>query len=422
MRIIKTKNEIDKVLTRSQLDKENVNAAVRTIIDEVRTRGDAAVMEYNRRFDRYDGPLTVSEEEIREAYRKVSEKTLSALKRARDNILSYHTRQLREDNVATAEGKTTGYVIRPVERAGIYVPGGKAAYPSSVLMCACPAIVAGVDEIVMTTPAPVGVLNPLTIVAARECSVKRIFKAGGAQAVAALAFGTESIPRVDVIGGPGNIYVAMAKRQVYGNVGIDMIAGPSEILIIADETAEPAYLAADMLSQAEHDELSMSMLITANEAIARETLVCVEKQLGALPKKEIAAKALAANGAIVLVGNLNEAIELANRVAPEHLELCVRDPEALLGQVRNAGAVFMGNYSPEPLGDYFAGPNHVLPTSGTARFFSALGVDNYIKKVSVVRYDEASLKAAAEDIITLAECEGLDAHANSIRVRLSEDI
>lgn len=418
MKIVREQAEIEKLLRRSQLDKDTVNQTVKSIIADVRAHGDSALSAYTEKFDRYAGTLTVTAEEKQAAYAQVPKATLAALRRARDNIITYHKRQLRPDNVQTENGRTTGYVIRAVDRAGIYVPGGKAAYPSSVLMCACPAMVAGVNEIVMVTPAPGGTLNPLTVVAACECGIERIFKIGGAQAVAALAYGTETIPRVDVISGPGNIYVAVAKREVYGDVGIDMIAGPSEILILADTTANPEFLAADILSQAEHDELSMSMLITNDAELAKKTQLCVTQQLEKLPKRDIAAKALENHGAVVLVSDMREAVALANRVAPEHLELCVADPDALLPAIRNAGAVFMGHYTPEPIGDYYAGPNHVLPTSGTARFFSALGVDQYTKRMSVVRYTETALMADAQDIITLAETEGLNAHANAIKVRI----
>lgn len=420
-----TGSDAEKILRRSQLDMENVNAAVREIIAAVRAKGDEALFAYTEKFDRNrlsPGTVLVTEDEMRAAYDSVPAGTLEALRHARDNILAYHKRQVRADNVRTDGGRTTGYLIRPVERAGIYVPGGKAAYPSSVLMCACPALAAGVGEIVMTTPAPDGRLNPLTVVAAAECGIRRIFKVGGAQAVAALAFGTESVPRADVIAGPGNIYVAVAKREVFGNVGIDMIAGPSEILILADRSARPDYLAADMLSQAEHDELAMSLLITDSAEVADRTAAELEKQLAVLPKRDIAEKSLSAYGGIVLVGDMIEAVSIANRIAPEHLELCVAEPEKLLPEIRNAGAVFMGHYSPEPLGDYYAGPNHVLPTSGTARFFSALGVDNYIKKISVIRYEKEPLLRAADDIICLAHAEGLDAHANSVRVRKESEV
>ena len=307
-------------------------------------------------------------------------------------------------------------MFRPVERAGLYVPGGKASYPSSVLMCALPAVVAGVPEIIMTTPAGNG-LNPLTLVAAAECGIRKIYKVGGAQAIAAMAYGTQTVPKVSVISGPGNIYVALAKREVYGTVGIDMIAGPSEIAIIADSSANPRFVAADMLSQAEHDELAMSLLITDSEKLAAEVQAEVARQVKELPKAAIAEKSLENYGSIVLVTNAQEAAAIANRVAPEHLELSVADPAAYLRYIVNAGAVFLGHYSPEPLGDYYAGTNHVLPTSGTARFCSALGVDNYVKKISVVEYDRKSLLSSADDIIALAEAEGLRAHANSIRVR-----
>lgn len=420
--ILQETEDLQRILSRSQLTIEEVNRAVKQIIEDVRQKGDEALFAYTEKFD--GAVLTpqtvkVTDAEIEQAYMQVSQDLLTALRSARQNILEYHKRQLRPDSIVTVDGKTTGYMMKPVERAGIYVPGGKAAYPSSVLMCALPAVVAGVDEIIMTTPAGKW-LNPLTLVAAKECGVKAIYKVGGAQAIAAMAFGTQTIPKVNVISGPGNIYVATAKREVFGNVGIDMIAGPSEILIIADKTANPKFVAADMLSQAEHDELAVSLVITTDKTLANQIQAEAEKQLKLLPKQDIASKSLHTYGAIVLAQTVESAVSLANKIAPEHLELCVSEPQKYLPLIRNAGAVFLGHYSPEPLGDYFAGPNHVLPTSGTAHFFSALGVDNYMKRISVIGYEQTALQTAAPHIITLAETEGLQAHANAIKVRKGE--
>lgn len=420
--ILKYGEDLTRVLSRSQLNLDDINRVVKDIVGDVQARGDAALYEYTQKFDGVSlnkDNVMLTEADKQAAYAKVPAETLDAMRKAKANIIAYHKRQIRPDNVVTESGKTTGYLIKPVQRAGIYVPGGKAAYPSSVLMCALPAVVAGVDEIIMATPAG-KYLNPLTVVAACECGIKRIYKIGGAQAIAAMAFGTESIPKVNVIAGPGNIYVALAKKEVYGNVGIDMIAGPSEILIIADSTADSRFIAADMLSQAEHDQLALSMLITTDAKLADKVNVELDRMLKKLPKTDIASQALSAYGAIVLVDSMDQAIELSNRVAPEHLELCVSDPEKYLPAIRNAGAIFMGHYSPEPLGDYFAGSNHVLPTSGTAQFSSALGVDNYIKRISVIKYDKESLREAAASIVNLAETEDLTAHANSIRVRFDK--
>lgn len=420
--ILKIGDDLSRVLNRSQLDMEKVNFTVKEILADVKLNGDEALFRLTEKFDGVkldSSSILVTEQEIDEAYNLVDKATIIAMRSAKENIIAFHKRQLRQSNIVTEGGKTTGYIIRPVSRAGVYVPGGKAAYPSSVLMCALPAVVAGVKEIVMATPAGKW-LNPLTLVAARECGINKIYKVGGAQAIAALSYGTESIGRVDVISGPGNIYVAMAKREVFGNVGIDMIAGPSEILIIADESANAQFVAADLLSQAEHDELAVSLLLTTSRELAEKVQLEVEKQLKVLSKAEIAGQSIANYGAIVLVNNIEEAIALSNRVAPEHLELCLKDGESYLDKIQNAGAVFLGNYSPEPLGDYYAGTNHVLPTSGSARFFSALGVDNYIKKISIIKYDRVSLKKAKDDIINLANTEGLTAHANAIKVRFKD--
>jgi len=421
--ILTYKDELSRIFNRSQLDFSEVNASVRQIVADVRARGDAALFECTKKFDSFDlnaQNIRLTEQEIAEAVKQVPEKTLSAMRKAKENILAYHKRQLRADDFAAENGAATGFMFRPVSRAGIYVPGGKAAYPSSVLMCALPAVVAGVEEIIMVTP-PGKYLNPLTIAAAHECGIKKIFRVGGAQAIAALAYGTESVPRADVIAGPGNIYVTAAKKEVYGSVGIDMLAGPSEILIIADTSANPEFIAADMLSQAEHDELAQSILLTNDKVLAEQVNLSLEKQLNRLSRKEIAEKSLKSYGTIVLCKNISEAVELSNRIAPEHLELCVEEPEKWLPKVKSAGTVFIGSYSPEPLGDYYAGTNHVLPTSGTARFSSGLGVDTYLKRIGIVHYTKDALLKAADDIITLAETEELIAHAESIRIRMKNE-
>lgn len=421
--ILKSDEDLSRIYNRSQLDMEDVRATVKDILNDVRKNGDKALFSYTEKFDRVrldTHSIAVTKREIDQAYSAVPETTLAALRRAKENILAFHKRQIRKNDIVSDNGKTTGILYRAVERAGIYVPGGKAAYPSSVLMCALPAVVAGVPEIIMVTPTGNG-LNPLVLVAAAECGIKKIYKVGGAQAIAAMAYGTQSVPRVGVIAGPGNIYVALAKREIYGAAGIDMIAGPSEILIVADKTANASYVAADMLSQAEHDELAMSLLITDCEELAKNVQKELDERVKALPKAAIAQKSLSALGSIVLVKNIPEALKIANTVAPEHLELCVCEPQKYLDAVTNAGAVFLGHYSPEPLGDYYAGTNHVLPTSGTARFCSALGVEHFMKRISIVEYDRAALMAAADDIIALAETEGLRAHAESIRVRREKE-
>lgn len=421
--ILKSNEDLSRIFERNRVDMVSVRDSVKKILEDVRRGGDAALLQYTEKFDKVrlsSQNLMVTDAEFEQAYAAISDETLRALRHAKENILAFHKRQVREDDIVTQAGKTTGILYRPVDRAGLYVPGGKAAYPSSVLMCALPALVAGVSEIIMTTPVGNG-LNPLTLVAAKECGIQKIFKIGGAQAIAAMAYGTESVPKVSVISGPGNIYVALAKREVYGEVGIDMIAGPSEILVLADSTANAGYVAADMLSQAEHDELAMSVLITDSLRLAQDVQAELTKRTTALPKRAVAQKSLETYGSIVVVQNMEEAVALANRIAPEHLELCVGNPQKHLASVRNAGAVFLGHYAPEPLGDYYAGTNHVLPTSGTARFCSALGVDNYRKKIGVVSYDKNALLTVADDIIALAEAEGLRAHANSIRVRCEKE-
>jgi histidinol dehydrogenase len=412
-------SNLGRIFKRAQIDMRDVSDAVKKIIADVKDRGDAALFEYTKKFDKFDlnkGNILLTEEEISNAVNGVPAKILNALRAAKKNIVAYHERRLTKDSFFETDGAETGAIYRPVNRAGIYVPGGKAAYPSTVLMCAVPAAVAGVKEIVMVTP-PGEFLNNLTIAAAKECGIEKIYRLGGAQAVAALAYGTESVPKTDIIAGPGNIFVAAAKKEIFGAAGIDMIAGPSEILIIADSSASPEFIAADMLSQAEHDELAMSLLLTTDKTVAEKVNAELENQLKKLPRKSIAESSLKNYGAIIICKCLDDACALSNLIAPEHLELCVAYYENILKNIANAGAVFVGNYSPEPLGDYYAGTNHVLPTSGTARFSSGLGVENYLKRISVIKYSDKALERAADNIILLAEAEGLTAHAESVRIR-----
>lgn len=397
---------------------------VREILSAVRKEGDAALRRYTKELDGAElQGFQVGEAEFEEAYQQVSPAFLKALRGAAERIHRYHERQKRQSWMeAEADGTVLGQLIRPLARVGIYVPGGRAAYPSSVLMNGVPASVAGVEEVVMVTPPlPDGSVYAPTLVAAREAGVDRVWKVGGAQAVAALAWGTESIPQVDKVVGPGNLYVALAKRLVYGQVDIDMVAGPSEIVVVADGSADPAYVAADLLSQAEHDPMASAVLITPCQSLEEAVAQELEKQCNRLERKEIAAASLRDHGAICLTADLAEAMEVANRLAPEHLELMVEDPWHWVGQVKNAGALFLGPWSPEPVGDYFAGPNHVLPTNGTARFFSPLGVDDFIKKTSLISYSREALARDAEAVITLAKAEGLTAHAASIRARVEKE-
>ena len=398
-----------------------VTAVVNEVIDAVRLNGDKAVREYTEKFDG-TAPLEVeiSPEQTRAALANSDPVFVAALRRAADNIRGFHERQKQQSWFnTTANGSMLGQRVRPLNRVGVYVPGGTAAYPSSVLMNAIPAKIAGVKEIIMVTPpAKDGKANPDILAAAAIAGVDRIFLVGGAQAVAALAYGTESIPKVDKIVGPGNIYVATAKRLLFGTVDIDMIAGPSEILIIADETANPTFIAADLMSQAEHDTLASAVLITTSKRVAEETQAALSVQLAALSRKNIIEQSLGNYGAILLCDSIDEAIAFADELAPEHLELCIENPMAYIGAIDNAGSVFLGNYSPESLGDYYAGPNHVLPTGGTARFFSPLSVDSFIKKSSFIYYTERDLIIAGDDIMELAKAEGLTAHANSVKVRL----
>lgn len=393
---------------------------VSTIIRNVKENGDDAVREYTVRFDGSVPKKTViTKEELQSYLDMVDDDFKSAIIKAKDNIYDFHLRQAQQSWMTTKEnGVIMGQRVRGLHRVGIYVPGGTAAYPSSVLMNAVPAKIAGVKEIIMVTPpGKDGNPNPNIMAAAAVAGVDKVFMVGGAQAVAALAYGTERIPKVDKIVGPGNIFVATAKKLLYGIVDIDMVAGPSEILIVADKTADPSFLAADLMSQAEHDKLASAILLTTSADLARATLHEIDKQIKDLERQNIIEESLENYGEIIVCESLDQAISFANELAPEHLELCVSEPIKYIGKVDNAGSVFLGNFSPEPLGDYFAGPNHVLPTSGTARFFSPLGVDSFVKKSSFIYYTPQELSKAKDDIITLAESEGLTAHANSISVR-----
>ena len=414
--------KVNQILSRSQLEYGNVQNTVDEIIKNVKKDKDKAVFSYTKQFDGIDinaNNIKVTKEEIEFAYSVVDENFLRIIRRSAERIRDFHQKQKRNSWIEPSyNGETLGQIIRPLENVGVYVPGGKAAYPSSVLMNVIPAHVAGVENIYMTTPAQKdGTIYPTTIVAAVEAGVTEIFKVGGAQAVAALAHGTESIPKVDKICGPGNIYVALAKKSVYGHVNIDSVAGPSEILIIADDSANPEFVAADLLSQAEHDELASAILVTTDEALAHAVQKEVEKQTNYLSRKEIIQKSIDDFGAVIIVDTIEEAYEISNSIAPEHLELCTKSPFEQLNLVKNAGAIFMGHYSPEPLGDYMAGPNHVLPTGGTARFFSPLSIDDFIKKSSVISFSKDALMGLYDDIVDFATAEGLSAHANALQVR-----
>ncbi len=402
---------------------EDVNDVVSSILDDVRARGDGAVVELTRRFDRFElnaNDLRIKKEEIDEAVSQCNPELLEALGLASKRISDFHGRQMPDNLDYTDDaGLRLGYRWTPVSAAGLYVPGGTAAYPSSVLMNALPAKVAGVERLVMVVPTPDGILNPLVLAAARVAGVDEIYRIGGAQAIGALAFGTESIAPVDKIVGPGNAYVAAAKRQVFGTVGIDMIAGPSEILVVADAGNDPDWIAADLLSQAEHDTAAQSILITDNAEFADGVSDAVEAALKTLPRAEIATRSWQDFGAIILVDNLDEAVPLVDRLAPEHLELAVTDPDALAAKIRNAGSIFLGRYTPEALGDYVAGPNHVLPTARSARFSSGLGVLDFMKRSSLISADADSLAAIGPAAMLLADTEGLDAHSRSIGIRLN---
>jgi len=411
-----------KLKKRAQSPSPEIVKTVTDILSDVEQNGDAAVLKYTEKFDGVSlgaDTLELKKSDLEKYAADVDEKLYLAMQRAAENIKKYHEKQLRQSFFDTDDtNKTVGMKIRPVKRAGIYVPGGSAAYPSSVLMNCIPAKVAGVPEIIMTTPLRDGKIPPAVAAAALISGVDRVFLCGGAQAIAALAYGTQTIPQVDVIAGPGNIYVATAKRLVYGTVNIDMIAGPSEVMTVADKSANPKYVAADLLSQAEHDALASSVLITDSETLAKQTSKELSLQLSKLERQSIAGKSVENYGAAIICENMDEAFSLANEIAPEHMEILTENPFADLSKVRNA--IFLGEYSPEPLGDYFAGPNHVLPTNGTARFSSPLSVDTFIKKSGVIYYTKKGLDEYKDDIIRFADAEGLTAHANSVKIRFEE--
>lgn len=443
MKIVKAaeigEREVERLLTKKAFDEvelspkireankklygEDLSAAeiVRRIVGDVRRDGDAAVIKYTKLIDRVDikpEDFLVSEAEYEAAEKAADPAVVESLRKAAANVRRYHQEQKPNSWMTYRDqGSILGQSIIPLDRVGIYVPGGTAAYPSSVIMNAVPASVAGVGEIIMMVPPKNGQINPYVLIAAREAGVSKIYKIGGAQAIAAMAFGTETVPRVDKITGPGNIFVTLAKKEVYGHVDIDMLAGPSEILIVADKTADPVYTAADMLSQAEHDPLASSIVITDDAELAEKVAAEAEKQLAKLPRREIAQASIDRNGLIVIAEDIMQAMRFANVSAPEHMELLTAQPFQLLPYVRHAGAVFLGAYSPEPLGDYFAGPNHVLPTGGTARYYSVLNVETFMKRTSLISYTQPALSAVSDDIMRLAESEGLQAHANAIRIR-----
>lgn len=420
-----TSNILDSLLKRSPNSYGEYEARVATIIEEVRKNRDAAVFAYTEQFDHAKidaNHLIVTEEEINEAYENVDPQLLKVIRKSLVNIRDFHSKQLQNSWFTSGEnGTILGQKVTPLDKVGVYVPGGKAVYPSSVLMNVVPAKVAGVPHIYMTTPPDAnGKICASTLVAAKEAGVDVIYKVGGAQAIAALAFGTESIPKVDKIVGPGNIYVALAKKAVFGHVSIDSIAGPSEILVLADETATPKYVAADLLSQAEHDEMASAILITTSKALAEEVAKEIDYFVAKLSRKDIITKSLDNYGYLLVAPDMETAIDAVNEIASEHLEIVTKNPFDTMTKVKNAGAIFLGEYSSEPLGDYFAGPNHVLPTNGTAKFFSALSVDDFIKKSSIISYSREALQDVYKDIVQFAECEQLTAHANSIKVRFEE--
>lgn len=402
----------------------DISQVVAGIINSVKTEGDAALYRYCRQFDKAElDSLEVSKHEIEQAFSAVDSRFIKIIRQAAENIREFHEKQLREGfEISRKDGVIVGQKVVPIEKVGLYVPGGTAAYPSTVLMDSIPAKIAGCGQVFITTPPSAdGSVNPVILAAAKIAGVDRIFKLGGAQAIAALAYGTETVPKVDKIVGPGNSYVAEAKRQVFGQVSIDMIAGPSEILIIADQSANPKHIAADLLSQAEHDKMASAVLITDDEALAERVSEELEIQIPLLPRAEIARTSIDSRGRIIITKDIDEAIKISNEMAPEHLELCVRFSFDYLQKIKNAGSIFMGRYSPEALGDYFAGPNHTLPTSGTARFSSPLSVDDFIKKTQYIYYTKAALDKVGEDVAYFARKEGLEAHARSITVRLEEE-
>lgn len=443
MRIINVKDmgleAVEKLLKKPAFDQVELNPRIREankklfgadltaaeivdkIVGDVRRDGDEAVIKYTKLIDRTEftpEEFVVTEAEYEAAYQEADPAVVDSLRKAAENVRRYHQEQKPNSWMTYRDkGSILGQSVIPLDRVGIYVPGGTAAYPSSVIMNAMPAVVAGVKEIIMMVPPKNGKINPYVLVAAKEAGVSKIFKIGGAQAIAAMAFGTETIPRVDKITGPGNIFVTLAKKAVYGHCDIDMLAGPSEILIVADKTADPAYTAADMLSQAEHDMLASSIVITDSPELAEKVAVEAEKQLKVLPREEITRASLDRNGMIIITEDIMQAVELANVSAPEHMEVLTEQPFQLLPYIRHAGAVFLGAYSPEPLGDYFAGPNHVLPTGGTARYYSVLNVETFMKRTSIISYTQEQLDVVSDDVIRLAEAEGLQAHANAVKLR-----
>ena len=420
------KNLLEDLLKRSPNNYGQYEASVKEILDKVKEEKDAAVFAYTAKFDGAEltaDTIEVTDAEIEEAYAQVDDTLLTVIRKAKDNIESYHAKQRQNSWFdSKPDGTILGQKITPLHRVGVYVPGGKAVYPSSVLMNVMPAKVAGVDEIIMVTPpGKNGKVSPNTLVAAKEAGVDKIYKVGGAQAIAALAYGTESIPKVDKIVGPGNIYVALAKKAVYGHVSIDSIAGPSEILVVADETANPRYVAADLLSQAEHDELASAILVTTSEKLAHEVSDQVDGFLKELSRAEIISKSLDNYGYILLADTMEDVIDVANEIASEHLEIQTKNPFEVMTKIHRPGAIFIGEYASEPLGDYFAGPNHILPTNGTAKFFSPLSVDDFIKKSSIISYSREALQKVHKDIESFAKAEQLTAHANSIHVRFEEE-
>ncbi len=411
---------LDDILLRSQFSHDDVNEKVKAILEDVKQNGDNALKKYSKMFDNAEiETLEVTEKEIEEAYNRVDDKFKETLKLAYNNIEKFHKKQLRNSYITNEEdGIVMGQIINPIEKVGVYIPGGTAVYPSTVLMNVIPAKVAGVNEIILvSTPNKEGKINDNILAAAKIAGVNRVFKTGGAQAIAALSYGTESIPKVYKIVGPGNIYVAMAKRLVFGEVSIDMVAGPSEVLIIADETANYIHIASDMLAQAEHDKLASSILITTSKDIAEKTKEELYKQLEKLSRKDIAMESIENNGRIIITDTIDEALYISNEIAPEHLEISIKDPFSVLSKIKNAGSIFLGDYTPEALGDYLSGANHVIPTSGTAKFASPLSVDDFIKKSYITYYTKDALSKVKDNVINFAENESLEAHANSVRVR-----
>ncbi|WP_417328061.1 histidinol dehydrogenase [Halarcobacter sp.] len=431
MKIINTNNadfkqEFENILARAKTDIKEVSSIVTSIIDEIVEDGNEALKNHIEKFDKWevksDEELQISKDDMKKAYENIDEKLKEALHIAYDRIKTYHEKQLPKSWIDFEKnGTILGQKVTPVDRAGLYIPGGKAAYPSSLLMNAIPAIVAGVEEIVVCTPTPNNEVNELLLAACHICGIEKAFKVGGASAVAAMAYGTETIPKVDVITGPGNIFVATAKKLVFGEVHIDMIAGPSEIGILADSTAKPKYLAIDLLSQAEHDEMASSIMITIDEEVAKQTSIEVENYLQTLSREEIARKSIEDRGAIIVASSMDEAIELMNEIAPEHLEVMTANSFELLPKIKHAGAIFLGENTPEPIGDYIAGPNHTLPTGSTAKFYSPLNVENFLKKSSIINFSKQAIDELGEACALLADTEGLTAHAKSVRVRLEDN-